>query len=67
MKEYGLNGPFPYYPWSNIACSACGPSGTGCACAKGKCECSDCPNNAQATQKSGVSRLCSPSSMPELN
>ncbi|CAL1711366.1 unnamed protein product [Somion occarium] len=27
-------------------CSACGPSGTGCACPKDKCECADCPNNA---------------------
>ena len=33
--------------------SACGPSGTGCACPKGKCNCQDCTNNA-ASQKSTV-------------
>ncbi|KAI0365602.1 hypothetical protein BV20DRAFT_972996 [Pilatotrama ljubarskyi] len=28
------------------ACSACGPSGTGCACPKGKCNCQNCVNKA---------------------
>ncbi|KAF8881828.1 hypothetical protein CPB84DRAFT_1791451 [Gymnopilus junonius] len=32
------------------ACTACGPSGTGCACAKGKCDCAECPNKAHTAQ-----------------
>ncbi|KAI6046341.1 hypothetical protein EDC04DRAFT_2558283 [Pisolithus marmoratus] len=31
-------------------CGACGPTGTGCACPKNKCNCSDCVNRAH-TQK----------------
>ena len=27
---------------------ACGPSGTGCACPKGKCDCQNCTNHASA-------------------
>ncbi|KAF9553557.1 hypothetical protein CPC08DRAFT_645502 [Agrocybe pediades] len=38
------------------ACSACGPSGTGCACPKGKCNCAECPNKAH-TEK-GISDGC---------
>ncbi|KAI0696650.1 hypothetical protein C8T65DRAFT_583218 [Cerioporus squamosus] len=31
-------------------CGACGPTGTGCSCAKGKCNCQNCANNASAQQ-----------------
>ncbi|KAI0767042.1 hypothetical protein C8Q74DRAFT_926637 [Fomes fomentarius] len=34
-------------------CGACGPSGTGCACAKDTCNCNDCPNNASAQSTCG--------------
>lgn len=32
------------------ALSACGPSGTGCTCPKGKCNCSPCVNAAHSSK-----------------
>ncbi|KAI0753081.1 hypothetical protein C8Q80DRAFT_1097636 [Daedaleopsis nitida] len=41
-------------------CGACGPSGTGCSCAQGKCECKDCPNNsAQQSNTCGCNHSAS--------
>ncbi|RPD57773.1 hypothetical protein L226DRAFT_467857 [Lentinus tigrinus ALCF2SS1-7] len=34
-------------------CGSCGPSGTGCACPKGKCNCQNCVNNASAQSTCG--------------
>ncbi|KAI0359657.1 hypothetical protein OH77DRAFT_1379288, partial [Trametes cingulata] len=28
------------------SCSACGPTGSGCACPKGQCACQSCTNKA---------------------
>ncbi|KAH9889489.1 hypothetical protein C8Q73DRAFT_653866 [Cubamyces lactineus] len=35
------------------SCGACGPSGTGCACPKGKCNCQNCVNKASSVSICG--------------
>ncbi|KAF8418258.1 hypothetical protein L210DRAFT_956957 [Boletus edulis BED1] len=31
-------------------CGACGPSGTGCGCPKGKCNCKQCANSPHSNK-----------------
>ena len=38
------------HPTILTALSACGPSGTGCTCPKGKCNCSPCVNAAHSSK-----------------
>ena len=47
---YSAGGYLAYLTCSSV--SDCGPNGTGCACAKGQCNCNNCPNKASAQQSS---------------
>ncbi|KAJ8474284.1 hypothetical protein ONZ51_g7327 [Trametes cubensis] len=40
------------------SCGACGPSGTGCACAKGKCNCQNCVNKASSCDQCAGANEC---------
>ncbi|KAF8809128.1 hypothetical protein BYT27DRAFT_7094978 [Phlegmacium glaucopus] len=43
-------------------CGACGPSGTGCSCSKGKCDCAQCPNNKAQDKAHTDKCVCSATS-----
>ncbi|TFK81699.1 hypothetical protein K466DRAFT_501686 [Polyporus arcularius HHB13444] len=39
-------------------CGACGPTGTGCSCAKDKCNCQNCGNHASEPTQQNTSSEC---------